>query len=293
LNTPIILVCGGAGSGKDTTAAFIAKYTNGVCIAQADPMKRFAKDVFGFTEEQLWGPSECRNAEDPRYAAPDTWEGADATMGSYTTDQWIQSVLPNVKGEALTRATLALDQWFSKLAKDHGVIFGKRMGAATQPTRILTPRYVLQTLGTEWGRTVGPTMWNDYALRMAVKLLTGDFTGYDRTYGGHAKQGEAPHDYIILTDGRFRNEILGIKKIGGYVINVVSPSEDGSATEKAGVAGHKSEAELKSIPRHFFDAVLVNDKSNGLGTLEYTVRELVSNIASPDVYTTNWYKTQS
>ena len=36
----------------------------------AGPMKRFAADMFGFTDEQLYGPSKFRNEPDPRWARP-------------------------------------------------------------------------------------------------------------------------------------------------------------------------------------------------------------------------------
>jgi hypothetical protein len=63
----IIGICGQAGSGKDTAADFFVKHAGFVKVAFADPMKRICQDVFDFTDEQLWGPSECRNAPDPRY----------------------------------------------------------------------------------------------------------------------------------------------------------------------------------------------------------------------------------
>ena len=51
-------ICGKAGSGKDTAAAYLIEKHGFVKLAFADPLKRFAKGVFGFTSEQLWGPSE-------------------------------------------------------------------------------------------------------------------------------------------------------------------------------------------------------------------------------------------
>ena len=66
MSTPIIIVSGKAGSGKDTVAAYIADKYNGVCIAQADPMKRFVKNLMGFSDNQLWGPSEARNTRVPQ-----------------------------------------------------------------------------------------------------------------------------------------------------------------------------------------------------------------------------------
>ena len=37
-------------------------------------MKRIARDVFGFSDEQLYGPSEMRNAPDERYPREHEWK---------------------------------------------------------------------------------------------------------------------------------------------------------------------------------------------------------------------------
>jgi len=68
----IIGICGEAGSGKDTAADFLVKHHGFVKVALADPMKRFCSEVFGWSKEQLWGPSEERNKPDPRnlYGTP-------------------------------------------------------------------------------------------------------------------------------------------------------------------------------------------------------------------------------
>jgi hypothetical protein len=63
----IIGICGKAGSGKDTIADILVKDHGFVKVALADPLKRFCQDIFEFTTEQLWGPSEKRNEPDFRY----------------------------------------------------------------------------------------------------------------------------------------------------------------------------------------------------------------------------------
>lgn len=68
---PIIGVSGQAGSGKDSFAARLVEEHDFVRVALADGMKRIARDVYGFTLEQLWGPSQMRNAGDRRYLRSD------------------------------------------------------------------------------------------------------------------------------------------------------------------------------------------------------------------------------
>jgi hypothetical protein len=65
----IIGIAGRAGSGKSTVADILVKEHGFVCVSLADPMKRFLKEIFQFSDEQLWGPSEKRNAPDKRYPA--------------------------------------------------------------------------------------------------------------------------------------------------------------------------------------------------------------------------------
>lgn len=63
----LIGISGLAGSGKDTVADFLVAEHKFVKVSFADPLKRICQDVFEFTDEQLWGPSEKRNAPDPRF----------------------------------------------------------------------------------------------------------------------------------------------------------------------------------------------------------------------------------
>ena len=63
----IIGITGKAGAGKDTAADVLVERFNFVKVALADPLKRICKDVFDFSDEQLWGPSEKRNEPDQRY----------------------------------------------------------------------------------------------------------------------------------------------------------------------------------------------------------------------------------
>jgi len=69
----IIGIHGKAGSGKDTFATYLSEMAKtehgfrGCKIAFADPIKRYAKDAFEFSDEQLWGTSEKRNSPDKRY----------------------------------------------------------------------------------------------------------------------------------------------------------------------------------------------------------------------------------
>lgn len=63
----ILGISGKACVGKDTAADWLVGKYGFVKIAFADVIKRICMDTFGFTEEQLWGPSQTRNKIDDRY----------------------------------------------------------------------------------------------------------------------------------------------------------------------------------------------------------------------------------
>lgn len=67
MNARLIVLSGDAGAGKDSLAD-ILEDRGWKRYSLAGPLKRFAGDMFGFTDEQLYGPSSARNAPDPRWA---------------------------------------------------------------------------------------------------------------------------------------------------------------------------------------------------------------------------------
>lgn len=81
-----------------------------------------------------------------------------------------------------------------------------------------SPRQLMQTLGTEWGREY---VCSDVWLCVAERLI-----------GEAAKQGYAG---VVVPDIRFDNEAEWIKELGGTLVHL---HRDGVAE----VAGHKSEA---------------------------------------------------
>jgi hypothetical protein len=200
---------GASRSGKDTAADYILKLYGGEKVALADPMKHFCRDVFGFTEAQLWGPSQNRNAPDSRYMAP----LRAATMAvvrvrfQEQAPAWILSVLPHFTTTQRAAAGQALGVWFEDCLAQEG----------------LTPRYTLQTLGTEWGRAQDPNIWLKYADKDATM----------REIAG----------YCLIPDCRFLNEGLFLHEKNALLIEVLRPGFDGEDAMAAGVAAHPSEME--------------------------------------------------
>ncbi len=64
----ILGICGAKGSGKSTLARYLMEcIPNSYVVSLADPMKEICKQVFGFTDTQLWGPSSRRDEVDPEW----------------------------------------------------------------------------------------------------------------------------------------------------------------------------------------------------------------------------------
>jgi hypothetical protein len=235
---PIIGIAGNAGSGKDTAATWLAQNYNGIVIAQADPLKRFAKDIFGFSEEQLWGPSILRNIPDETLV--NRMSSVIQAFNDHAMD-WLEEVFPNLDSDVLLED---LEEWFNEIKYD---IFEKP----------IAPRKILQTLGTDFGRAQEPDVWSRYALDVCAAILDGKM-GYSRTEG--ISDSDKNANFTIVSDVRFRNEIMAIRCLTGLVLKI-DRRIDHTATESAGVVGHVSETELDSIPSHFYSQLLDNNGS--------------------------------
>lgn len=75
-----------------------------------------------------------------------------------------------------------------------------------------TPRYAMQTLGTEWGRDlIHPSLWVNAWM--------------DRARNG----------LVVTDDCRFENEAEAVRRLGGIIVRVVRPSHGNGA-------GHASES---------------------------------------------------
>lgn len=259
---PLYIVGGGAGSGKDTVADMMINRRNGVTIAQADPMKRFAQKAFGFTEHQLWGPSSARNAPDPRFENDSIQEFSDASARVFFSDlpeKWLTEI-------GAPSAFPALKKWFEALREEY-----------SQPGKTLTPRACLQLLGTEFGRSVDPSIWSNLAISYSTRLLQGGVL-YNRVQGLITDKSFPGCQFAVITDGRFRNEFLNVKALGGKAIQVYNPADeiDRAKVEAAGVKGHASEAELRAVPRSWYSYIIENDKTKGLGMLRVVVDNIMN-----------------
>jgi hypothetical protein len=238
---PIVVLCGQAGSGKDTLGNYLAFNHGAQCIALADPVKRICQSAFGFTDEQLWGPSEFRGKVDSRSATE--FKELTYTLKTSPTSELIQ-LLEAFSPSYRDKAFSSLSTWVNSCVRK------AREG--------LTPRYCLQTLGTEWGRSIDPNLWVKIGVQTAFMLLENPDLCYKPQTGIKVRE-KADLRWgptgIVITDGRFRNEILEVLKVGGKAIKIDRPNV--SSTKSS----HQSETEVVQIPLNFFDYVIHNDGS--------------------------------
>lgn len=270
----IITVSGKAGSGKDEVADLLVKEYGFVKIALADPIKRTALDIYDFSIEQLWGPSQKRNEEDQRYCRGGRLPcGCVGTIGMQF---WRDSTgknsvdLPGREFEASCSNGGFWNHggfWVYEIldsCKSHpdpewvrGRAFPAEMPLVTA---FLTPRLVLQKLGTEMGRTLYTNTWLDYWLRTAQKLYEGKGYVYDPVLGlrvlpqvAGVMAVDAPQG-VVVPDVRFSNELEFFKGSSATCVYLDRLGAGLSGT----AAAHASE----NIPsRDHFSLTLSNDKT--------------------------------
>ena len=103
----------------------------------------------------------------------------------------------------------------------------------------ITPRRMMQTLGTEWGRAIHPELW----IRSLFKRMDAAEKAYERK---HAKIEGA-----VISDVRFENECRAIKERGGYIVRLIRPQTETSDS-------HVSEL---ALPKELIDIDVINDSS--------------------------------
>lgn len=209
-----------AGAGKDVVAKRLVDNHHFLSLAWADPMKRFCQEVYGFSDEALWGESDVRILPDERYPRP---------AGGF-----------------------------------------------------LTPRFALQSIGTDWGRNCYLNTWVDYGIRTAKKILEGQYytpkTGLQPISQESFKyQDNFKYriDGVVFSDVRFMNELNAIKEAGGKVIRIkrqmTTPYD-----EKAMNLQHDSETELPNTSDELFDYII--DNSGTLDELMVKIDNMVDEL---------------
>ena len=100
-------------------------------------------------------------------------------------------------------------------------LYGDKKEESSEMLDGKTPRYAMQTLGTEWGRDlISPNIW--------VNVVKHDIL---KTKGD-----------VVIDDCRFPNEVAMILGLEGIIVYIDRGGESGD---------HASEREVKSLHRHY------------------------------------------
>lgn len=108
------------------------------------------------------------------------------------------------------------------------------------PTKLLagvSPRYAMQTLGTEWRDLIDQKLW--------VEIWRNHIEQKYRPLSMHK---------ILVDDLRFPHEAAAIREMGGKIVRIIRPL----TAQTAVVSGHASETELETISA---DITILNDST--------------------------------
>lgn len=243
---PILILGGKKRSGKSVVSAFLEEHYGAVVISQSDPMKRFAL-ACGIPVTNLWGSSEER--EQP--FSPE--------LLRIWTVNGIRDAAVRLAADTFNDANVA-DMFLKWYLQEY---------EHAQTQQSYTARRFLQQLGTECGRNANPDSWAMCAEKTSFYLLSGGYR-YERKVGLIKDTAAVAPAFAVIDDGRFRNEILRVKRLSGAALRLKRPATDGDTSEHT---KHASETSLDLIPMEWWDAVVVNDGS--LADLTWSVQEFI------------------
>lgn len=223
---------GSAGAGKDEAARQLVQAHNYVPVAFADPLKRILKDVFDFTDDQLWGPSENRNKEDPRYPRT-TYDGMPIVHSAEDPSPYCLTVRHALQtlGDGWGRNECYLNVWAEYAIRVTNKMATGKFGYD-------------QKLGL-------------YPLSENYRSSDPDFH-CSGTKGSPIIIGE-PRTNVVITDLRYQNEAEAVRKSGGKLVRVKRKIKK---IKKIKVSPtHKSENDLLGLHDDDFDWILDNNST--------------------------------
>lgn len=302
----IVAFTGYSGAGKDECAGQLVRSHGAIHTGLADPAKRHMADVYGFSRDQLFGPSHFRNSGDVRYPKPVFKEAGFTSAG---TGEEIARI-PGIVGEI--RAEKSYFKASGRSIPGTGKIDGKpgwpeapyvpgQMGEATcfiesdNPNFFLSPREVLQLYCDQLNCLYLDT-WIRYGIEVHKRLAEVEApngphfnyryrNSYDRMSGIRRSDLSdhgvyRPWGSPIITcfsDFRHRHEIRYAREAADAYVPVMVRVKNPKVPSPP--FNHRSEVEQSTIPDSAFDFIVDNDGT--LQDLYAKVDEIVKAISTP------------
>jgi len=292
-----VVVCfsGFSGTGKDTCSDRIVERCSAVHIGLADPAKRHMADVYGFSEEQLFGPSKFRNFGVFKYPKP-IMEGVD--ISDFRSGRQLCIEYPNIRGKIeedkeYIVVTVSDFNCSTSVFADYPIVFKEGVQSicisTTDPRFFLSPREALQIYCETMNKLYQNT-WIDKGINIIHELSKISHTGFDgrtslteTTYSkfngitklSYCKEIKDNLFVACFSDFRHKHEINTMKQFHGLFRPIIV------RVKRKGIEkppfNHRSETEQTEIADNEFNYVINND-----GTIK-DLHEKVDHIIENDI----------
>lgn len=230
-------ISGFAGTGKDEFCKRLVLKHGALHTGLIDPGKRVLSEIYGFTEEQLFGASKHRNGGDIRYPKTTFFEES--------------LIRTNIKNES------GIYYW-AKSSESY--LDSSELILEGDPKYWLSPREALQQLGELLNTLYGDT-WIDKGLATHKLVASGGYS-YSRMGGIKKDKSVEKQDIFIscFSDFRHHNEIKATRALDSDCLKSVLVRIK-TKRIPAPQHQHRSETEQLTIPDDSFDYVINNDGS--------------------------------
>jgi hypothetical protein len=266
---PIICVSGFSGSGKDEFSDYAVSKFDGVKAGITDKTRRFLIDMYGFSEEQMFGSSEMRNKGDMRIPK-DFWK----SMDRIEEEEYIC-----IRPKGLDEITMKMNIGEFKKDGNDGSIKIKK----GDPRFWLSPREALQKHCAQFDNLCSTTQ-----IESAISIshmIEHRFT-YTREYGiGATNHRSKPYNFIVFSDFRHAHEFEFMKsgKIGRIKPIFIRIKRSGVEVPPY---DHRSETEQAKISDMAFEFIIENDRN--IEHLHNETYHIINQILSNKIEEKEW-----
>lgn len=258
----VIGLCGRKRSGKDTAVSFLAEH-GFVRVAFADRLRYLTSLIYGVPLGDF-ERDDTKEAPVEGSSKPAWWKNA-VEQAQKHEGRLTEMFRSETRRGASTKAGFdnlyELDQ-ASKTAPrtfplDH--LYDVQARMRTSNPQGVSPRALLQQMGTEWGRALQSDVWVVWVLRVISQMQDGRCLYDRRTASVRPSRLPAPPG-VVISDVRFGNEVTAIQSLGRYP--ALAPSEvwwiDAEARLPPWTPEHASEPD-PALFRGMVDRVMDNN----------------------------------